>query len=1152
MLCRNLSVRSLLAAAGLVAVVHTASPTALGQEANTVGTDAPVSAPSGSALLDHAADLLAGSKVVQARSILVGLSTRDGGASLSDRERERLFQLLGNANRRLKSLSALEVSLQTAEEGLTRNDLRTVDRHAQAVIASPKATNQQVALAQTLFDRSAQKRAGLAPLVADTITQAVADFEAGRYPQAKGSLDAVYRSAAPLTSEQEELVLRHQLAIVEIESKQGHLFATDDAAAGMFQPGVVKKRQPEPPPAPPAAEPTAPPSSEPVALPESNEQPAQAQPAVAPAAESAPTQPASDPVEQARRWEAQSLMAEADQAYADGRMKEASTRYQRLITEYAPLLTAEQLTLAQNRRAEAQVQLGGPEANLLAGEIDARNRARQNTLAEFNNDLEQARRALTTGDPGQARDLAASANLRINTNRNLFSEAQFEQYAGQVRELLTEIDAASESQRIQSIEVRERTLKEDADRRARETATDRTRRIDEAIDRVRALQKSLEYEEALQVVDQILFLDRTNPTGLVLKDVLTDVMIYRKYSQIQRSKHLSHANQELENQDATIAPDNLLDYPTDWPRITYQRGEPIAYAEAEENRRTLAALESKRIPTTFQDTPFSSVLGFLATVTQLNMDIDWQSLEQVGIDPEAGVTLQLTNVPVKTVLERVLEKVSPDPQNGAAYMINDGVLTIASREVINKNTTLYIYDIRDLLIEVPDYANAPDFDLQTVLQGAGQGGGGGGQSPFQENEEEEPPRRTLEERTTDIIDIITTNVDSQGWQENGGDVGFIQQLAGSLIITNTPANHREIHGLLSKLREVRAMQINVETRFLLVSQDFFEQIGFDLDVYFNAQNNQVRAARAALPGNAVRAGDFFDFTRGGLQRRVFGAPVDADGDGTNDPQPGIPVVDPDPTSVIGASQNSLGLAESLLGTTFGADVLAGAPALGVAGQFLDDIQVDFLIKATQADRRTVALTAPRLTFTNGQTSNIYVATQVAFVSDLTPIVSESAVGFDPQLATVNEGVRLLVEGTISADRRYVTMNVDASVAKIEGFENTAVSAIAGGQLVNSAATQSFIQRPTVTVTRVQTTVTVPDQGTILLGGQRLVIESEVESGVPVLSKIPIINRFFSNRITTKEEQTLLILIKPTILIQNEEEERNFPGLSDSARNPFGG
>ncbi len=173
------------------------------------------------------------------------------------------------------------------------------------------------------------------------------------------------------------------------------------------------------------------------------------------------------------------------------------------------------------------------------------------------------------------------------------------------------------------------------------------------------------------------------------------------------------------------------------------------------------------------------------------------------------------------------------------------------------------------------------------------------------------------------------------------------------------------------------------------------------------------------------------------------------------------------------------------------------------------------------------------------------ATQVAFVSDLAPVTSEGAVGFDPDTEVVSEGVVLTVDGTISADRRYVTLNVDAAVSRIDGFNNVPVTAVAGGQLVSSAETASFIQTPTVTVTRVQTTVTVPDQGTILLGGQRLVTESEVETGVPVLSKIPILNRFFTNRIQTKTEQTLLILLKPTILIQNEEEERAHPGVTQS-------
>jgi type II secretory pathway component GspD/PulD (secretin) len=344
------------------------------------------------------------------------------------------------------------------------------------------------------------------------------------------------------------------------------------------------------------------------------------------------------------------------------------------------------------------------------------------------------------------------------------------------------------------------------------------------------------------------------------------------------------------------------------------------------------------------------------------------------------------------------------------------------------------------------------------------------------------------------------------------------------------------------------MQINVETRFLLVNQDFFEQIGFDLDLYLNGNNNQVRAAHAADP--TIQPNDFFH--NGELQRTVTGH---SGSPPANPPPANLTqgVINPNGWSPIGFQQDSLGLASTIAPASDWSDkILSAAPALGIAGQFLDDIEVDFLVKATQADRRSVQLTAPRLTFTNGQTANIYVATQTAFVSDLTPVVGDSAVGFDPTVSVVTEGVTLLVEGTVTADRRYVTMNVDAGVARVDGFAQQAVTAIAGGQLVNSATASAFIQLPKVTVTRVRTTVTVPDQGTILLGGQRLITEFEIETGVPVLSKLPIINRFFTNRLQSKEEQTLLILIKPTILIQNEEEEKNYPGLLESLKTGLAG
>jgi len=75
-------------------------------------------------------------------------------------------------------------------------------------------------------------------------------------------------------------------------------------------------------------------------------------------------------------------------------------------------------------------------------------------------------------------------------------------------------------------------------------------------------------------------------------------------------------------------------------------------------------------------------------------------------------------------------------------------------------------------------------------------------------------------------------------------------------------------------------------------------------------------------------------------------------------------------------------------------------------------------------------------------------------------------------------------------------------------------------------------------------VSVPDGGTLLLGGQRITAEVEKEAGVPVLSKIPVVGRLFSNRTKVKDHKILLILVKPTIILQEEREKEAIAALEN--------
>src|SRR5207247_4497944 len=96
------------------------------------------------------------------------------------------------------------------------------------------------------------------------------------------------------------------------------------------------------------------------------------------------------------------------------------------------------------------------------------------------------------------------------------------------------------------------------------------------------------------------------------------------------------------------------------------------------------------------------------------------------------------------------------------------------------------------------------------------------------------------------------------------------------------------------------------------------------------------------------------------------------------------------------------------------------PALQATATYLDDFQVNLLLRATQASRNASIVTAPRVTLFNGQRAYVLVATQRAYVSDLNAQVGTGVGIFDPTISVVDSAVVLDVAAPVSADRHYVT------------------------------------------------------------------------------------------------------------------------------------
>jgi general secretion pathway protein D len=58
-----------------------------------------------------------------------------------------------------------------------------------------------------------------------------------------------------------------------------------------------------------------------------------------------------------------------------------------------------------------------------------------------------------------------------------------------------------------------------------------------------------------------------------------------------------------------------------------------------------------------------------------------------------------------------------------------------------------------------------------------------------------------------------------------------------------------------------------------------------------------------------------------------------------------------------------------------------------------------------------------------------------------------------------------------------------------------------------------------------------------MGGLKQLSEQRSEYGPPILSKIPYINRLFKNVGYGRETDSLLVMVTPRIIVQEEEEER---------------
>jgi general secretion pathway protein D len=760
----------------------------------------------------------------------------------------------------------------------------------------------------------------------------------------------------------------------------------------------------------------------------------------------------------------------------------------------------------------------------------------------------------------EARQLAENALQLIEANRG-YAQPPARYEAGREQALACKQLVAEEYDSWSRAEAeRQRmSIAEQIARRRESQDQQRREKVEQLFNTASQLKAEQRFREAAEAMRQVLILDQANAKASYWLEVYEDFRSLYEQKEVDREidRQTQRTLQEVDETRVPWAVEIL--YPRNWMEITARRVGIEGSGGVDEDFELNRTLDTVQPEVNFEEQPFDQVIDFLTDLNEVNIAVDWEDLASNGIDRDKPISVRLHDIKLRTVLAEVLTQVGGDVP--LKFAVGEGLVRVATKEKLDRDKYILVYDIRDLMTEIPRFV----YDAQIELLGSGpngsNGAGGGIFGPRGGDLEAtarkgEPNSRMANE----IMDTIRQAIEPDSWRETGGGEGALRELNGQLIVYNTSEAHQQARALLSQLREARALMVMVEARYLMVGSNFLEEIGVDLDFVFNSGSAgfdpafNTQGAAITDPFTGAQAMIPRAFSQIGLMPAIPGLGGGALGNQVTPVQPyGHPGMVPTGTGMLPSShlmspitlqQNSINLADPrALNTgipgTFASQGLS--PALNLAGSFLDNLQVDFLIRATQANRRSSVVQAPRVMMWNGGEAVVAVTRNRQYVSSVTPSVAEGAVGVQPVIQTAASGTRLFVRGAISADRRYVTLEVQTELADEPDFERFEVQRASG----NSPGI--FIMLTDQLGRTVQTMVSVPDGGTVLLGGLKQVGEIEIDAGVPILSKIPILKRAFTNTTQVKDTQTLLILLKAKILIQKEAEEEAFPTLNSLPR-----
>jgi len=655
------------------------------------------------------------------------------------------------------------------------------------------------------------------------------------------------------------------------------------------------------------------------------------------------------------------------------------------------------------------------------------------------------------------------------------------------------------------------------------------------------------FENVQRMCDTILERDPENTAALDLREKAREEIRRRTWDAIYKAQKVNWEDERLRLKERLTWPAAHIQYPAKavWEEILGRGGVELPSARAVKTPKELsleAILDTELEGFTYEETPLPDVINFFKSLFGEQIDF--------LIDPSLAkedilITLSLNKVTLRQALRAMLRPNGLDfvvSSNGYIYISTpDGCIR---EEAQDWNLSLRQYNIQDLLFDISQTAGGGNAGNQggrntsggntsggKTRGGNNQGGNNGNQGGGGASAQSviDFIRLFTGVGNWDIAVAMTTGGGNQGNQGNqqqqgglsslfggqqGGGVGrgggaaagagalggaaaaagalpqgpgrIMIERQGWLIVNHVDRIHKKIEEVLELLRSQTTVLVSVEARLITVTDNFFREFAINF-----REGNQSGWSHRTGKLTSSKDEDLWDLPAANW---VFSL---------------TPLAHAAPTG------------------TLSADIFTASAS------FLGQKQRQIILRAVKDSEFATTVSAPHVICYNTQERDISLTRTGTYVSGYS-VQDGIAI---PEISTYTvSDTSLTVRPVVSADRRYVNLSVSPDITTGTLVPTTIVIPIravgaegaeAGGRVeaeINTVVEESQ---------SIESTIKVPDRGTVVLGGLATAAENTGQGTVPILGNIPILKRLFIRSATTKARTHLIFMVTPTILMDEE-------------------